>query len=58
MSKDIMRVYGYKVFPKEITIENFKSIRNLTLRPRPGINLLVGPNGAGKTNILEAVHFS
>ncbi|GAB6947148.1 ATP-binding protein [Vulcanisaeta sp. JCM 16161] len=52
-----MRVYGYKVFPKEITIENFKSIRNLTLRPRPGINLLVGPNGAGKTNILEAVHF-
>ncbi|WP_054853845.1 AAA family ATPase [Vulcanisaeta distributa] len=47
----------YKVFPEEITIENFKSIKNLTLKLRPGINLLVGPNGSGKTNILEAIHF-
>lgn len=46
-----------KVFPEEITIENFKSIRRLTLRPRPGVNVLVGPNMAGKTNILEAVYF-
>ena len=46
-----------KVFPEEITIENFKSIRRLTLRPKPGVNVLVGPNMAGKTNILEALHF-
>jgi hypothetical protein len=46
-----------KVFPEEITIENFKSIRRLTLRPRPGVNVLVGPNMAGKTNVLEAVYF-
>jgi energy-coupling factor transporter ATP-binding protein EcfA2 len=45
-----------KVFPEEITIENFKSIRHLTLRPKPGVNVLVGPNMAGKTNILEALH--
>ncbi|MCG2880472.1 MAG: AAA family ATPase [Vulcanisaeta sp.] len=46
-----------KVFPEEITIENFKSIRHLTLKPKPGVNVLVGPNMAGKTNILEALHF-
>jgi len=46
-----------KVFPEEITIENFKSIRRITLRLKPGINLLVGPNRAGKTNILEAIYF-
>jgi hypothetical protein len=46
-----------KVFPEEITIENFKSIRHLTLKPKPGVNVLAGPNMAGKTNILEALHF-
>jgi len=46
-----------KVFPEEITIENFKSIRHLTLRPKPGVNVLVGPNMTGKTNTLEALHF-
>jgi energy-coupling factor transporter ATP-binding protein EcfA2 len=51
------RGYEYRVFPEEVTIENFKSIRRITLRLRPGINVLVGPNGAGKTNILEAVYF-
>jgi len=47
----------FKVFPEEIVIENFKSIKNVTLRLKPGVNLLVGPNLAGKTNILEAIHF-
>jgi AAA15 family ATPase/GTPase len=46
-----------KVFPEEIVIENFKSIRRITLRLKPGINLLVGPNRAGKTNIFEAIYF-
>jgi len=48
---------GFKVFPEEIIIENFKSIKSTTLRLKPGVNLLVGPNLAGKTNILEAIHF-
>jgi predicted ATP-dependent endonuclease of OLD family len=41
-----------KVFPEQITIENFKSIKRITLKLKPGVNLLVGPNRAGKTNIL------
>jgi energy-coupling factor transporter ATP-binding protein EcfA2 len=47
----------FKVFPEEVTIENYKSVKNITLHLRPGVNLLVGPNLAGKTNILEAIHF-
>jgi hypothetical protein len=47
----------FKIFPEEIGIENFKSIKSITLRLKPGVNLLVGPNLAGKTNILEAIHF-
>jgi energy-coupling factor transporter ATP-binding protein EcfA2 len=47
----------YKIFLERITIENFKSIKKLTLRLKPGVNLLVGPNRAGKSNILEAVYF-
>ena len=46
-----------RIFPEEITIENFKSIKSLTLKLKPGVNLLVGPNASGKTNILEAIYF-
>ncbi|MFZ8783676.1 MAG: AAA family ATPase [Desulfurococcaceae archaeon] len=47
----------FKVFPEEIVVENFKSVKNVTLRLKPGVNLLVGPNLAGKTNMLEAIYF-
>jgi energy-coupling factor transporter ATP-binding protein EcfA2 len=47
----------YRIFPEEITIENFKSIKSLALKLKPGVNLLVGPNASGKTNILEAIYF-
>jgi energy-coupling factor transporter ATP-binding protein EcfA2 len=47
----------YRIFPEEITIENFKSLKQLTLKLKPGVNLLVGPNASGKTNILEAIYF-
>lgn len=36
-------------------IQNFKSIRNLEIDFKPGVNLLIGDNGAGKTSILEAL---
>jgi len=42
---------------EKIWIKNFKSIKDLRLELKPGINLLVGPNGSGKTNILEAIYF-
>ncbi|MCX8136723.1 AAA family ATPase [Pyrobaculum aerophilum] len=48
-----MELYFY---PETLLIENFKSIRRLELKLRPGVNLLVGPNASGKTNILEAIY--
>lgn len=41
-----------------VVVRNFKSIGELELELRPGVNLLVGPNGAGKSNVLEAVRFA
>ncbi|MCO5989930.1 AAA family ATPase [Actinoallomurus spadix] len=40
----------------ELHVENFRSLRNVTLPLRP-LNVLVGPNGAGKTNVLEVFRF-
>jgi predicted ATPase len=41
---------------KEVTINNFKSIQELTL-PLSRFNVLIGSNGSGKSNILEAIAF-
>ncbi len=40
----------------EISIKNFKSIQNETIRLK-GINILIGANNAGKSNLLEALEF-
>jgi exonuclease SbcC len=39
-----------------IRIRHFKSVRDLTLVLRPGLNVLVGPNEAGKSTLMEALH--
>jgi predicted ATPase len=41
---------------RQITIRNYKSLENLTLKMRPFM-VFVGPNNAGKSNILDALHF-
>lgn len=40
----------------KIHIENFKSLKNVTLELQP-VNLLIGPNNSGKTNFLKALEF-
>ena len=39
-----------------IAIKNFRSLRDVELRPGP-LTVLIGPNGAGKSNILDALKF-
>jgi AAA15 family ATPase/GTPase len=39
---------------KEINIENYKSVVNVTL-PLGRVNVLIGENGCGKSNILEGI---
>lgn len=41
----------------EIHIKNFKSIRDLVLKPGR-VTVLIGENGSGKSNILEAIAFA
>ncbi|MHA4811871.1 AAA family ATPase [Flavitalea flava] len=41
---------------KEISINNFKSVQELTI-PLTRFNVLIGSNGSGKSNILEAIAF-
>src|SRR4051812_22378623 len=39
---------------REVSIENYKSIRKLTLE-LGRVNVLIGANGSGKSNVLEAI---
>ena len=43
------------MYLKQVTIENFRGISEMTLELQPGINLLIGDNGVGKTSVLEAI---
>ena len=39
-----------------LAIKNFRSLRDVELRPGP-LTVLIGANGAGKSNILDALRF-
>jgi AAA domain, putative AbiEii toxin, Type IV TA system/AAA ATPase domain len=41
---------------REVSIENFKSIRKLSLE-LGRVNVLIGANGSGKSNVLEAIAY-
>ena len=38
-----------------LELNSFRNIRQLSLAPHPGLNLITGDNGAGKSSVLEAV---
>ncbi|MGH9542808.1 MAG: AAA family ATPase [Terriglobales bacterium] len=40
---------------RQITIHNFRSIRQLTWQPAPGLNCLVGHGDSGKSTVLDAI---
>lgn len=40
---------------REVRIQNFRGIKFLSWRPKPGINCLIGPGDSGKTTILDAI---
>ena len=42
---------------KNISIINFKNIKNANLELSPKINCLIGHNGMGKTNFLDAIYY-
>ena len=38
-------------------IDGYKSLEDLTVEFKPGLNTLIGPNGSGKSNIIGALEF-
>jgi len=43
---------------KSAHLKGFKSIEDLTVEFRPGLNILIGKNGSGKSNLLEFLNIS
>lgn len=41
---------------QSLTIEDFRSLRELTLSPLERVNLISGKNNTGKTALLKAIH--
>ena len=39
----------------ELTIKNFRKLREVTLKFQPGLNVLVGPNNVGKSAVIDAL---
>ncbi|WP_414503025.1 ATP-dependent nuclease [Zymobacter sp. IVIA_5232.4 C2] len=39
----------------ELTIKNFRKLRETTLKFQPGLNVLVGPNNVGKSAVVDAL---
>jgi len=44
------------MFLKNITINNFKSIKKASVSFENGLNILIGKNGAGKSNLLQFIY--
>ena len=45
------------MYIEEISIVNFKNLKNAQVAFSPRLNCLIGNNGSGKTNLLDAVYY-
>ncbi len=46
-----------KMYIDEITIKNFKNLKNVQVSFSSRLNCLIGNNGTGKTNLMDAVYY-
>jgi len=45
------------MYIEEISIVNFKNLKDVQVEFSPRLNCLIGNNGAGKTNLMDAVYY-
>ena len=41
---------------KSFSITNYKSVKNLEIDFKPGLNIIIGKNASGKTNFISALN--
>jgi predicted ATP-dependent endonuclease of OLD family len=44
-----------QAYISQVHLKGYKSIKDLTIDFKPGLNVVIGPNGSGKTNFLEII---
>ncbi len=44
-----------QAYISKVHLKGYKSIRDLEIDFKPGLNIIIGPNGSGKTNFLELI---
>ena len=46
-----------QAYISKVHLKGYKSIKDLEIDFKPGLNIIIGPNGSGKTNFLEFLHY-
>ncbi|MCF6337711.1 MAG: DNA replication/repair protein RecF [Gammaproteobacteria bacterium] len=41
---------------RSLEIQHFRNLKDIHIKPLPGLNYIIGPNGSGKSSLLEAIH--
>ena len=41
----------------KLNLTDFRNIKNASLQPAEGVNIILGENGSGKSSVLEAIHY-
>ncbi len=41
---------------RSLEVQHFRNLKNIHIKPLPGLNYIIGPNGSGKSSLLESIH--
>ena len=42
---------------RQLQVKNFRNLKDVSIRPIQGVNLIVGDNASGKTSLLESIYY-
>ena len=41
----------------KLNLTDFRNIKQASMQPAAGVNIILGENGSGKSSVLEAIHY-